>query len=393
MKNFVEHYTWEEFQLIEEVRSVLRIVRNNRFNGNFQPYQIRKLDSLSQLSFSANISNKDVLVDLSVRNLKLDYAIQIWEIAQDLTKKEYYDYLGHEWIKDESSIKKLIFTSKNRANAEIFFWEMLERVCYDKKIFVSERAIFKRHEHYGLVDSNDLRLDVCVDSDIITRKIVDSLYKQFLNNENNFKFEKSNQRFTFDQIKDYFIYMDSHLLSLLNAEDGTKATTVFETKLFESAEKLDIQGILEAISEGADVNSIDPEGETALTKVIKASRYSSMHIIDNKHFEAISKEIPDFTDQEKIVIAKKLLDLGADINLFGYDGLNGLQYTAYAHNHVLMKFLLDNGANPNINFSPEDGMDFITSTPLDTILCDFHIEDDDENMEICEKLLRDAGAK
>jgi len=91
MKTFVEQYTWDEFQLIEDIRRVLRITRIDRFAGNYQPYQIRANESLSQLSFFSNLTKQDVSIDLYLRNLKLDFAIQVWEIAQDLTKKRYFD--------------------------------------------------------------------------------------------------------------------------------------------------------------------------------------------------------------------------------------------------------------------------------------------------------------
>lgn len=382
MKTFVEQYTWDEFQLIEDIRRVLRVTRNDRFTGNYQPYQIRANESLSQLGFVSHLTKQEVSIDLYVRSLKLDFAIQVWEIAQDLTKKKYFDYLEYSWLKTKDPFKELSFTSKDRQKAEKYFYQMLIEVCNDEKIVSSESVTFKRHEHIGY-DTDDLRLEVFLNEDKITDEIREKVYKQYTTGEKNYAFDLKNQRFSFEEIKDFFVYCDNHLLSLLNAEDGVKEITEQEKLLFSAADNSDLDGILNAVKQGAIINAIDTNGETALTKIFQNF---------NDEFynnEQLDKEV--FTEQT-ILIAKKLLELGADINLFGYDGLNALQYTAYSHNPTLMKFLLDNGANPNVNYFPEDGEDYIISTPLDTILMDFNISDDAENLNQCETLLKNAGA-
>ncbi|MGI5974243.1 MAG: hypothetical protein ACOX7E_00630 [Paludibacter sp.] len=384
MKTFVEQYTWDEFQLIEDIRRVLRITRIDRFAGNYQPYQIRANESLSQLSFFSNLTKQDVSIDLYLRNLKLDFAIQVWEIAQDLTKKRYFDYLEHNWLRTKAPFKELSFTSKNRQKAEKYFYKMLVETCNDDKIVSSERATFIRHEHVGY-DTDDLRLEVILNENKITNEIRDKVYKQYTTDEKNYSFDLKNQRFSFEDIKDFFVYCDNHLLSLLNAEDGQKEITEQEKFLFSSADISDLDGILSAIKQGANINAIDTNGETAFTKVFENFNYE----LYNEERKFDDKTLIERT----ILIASKMLELGADIDLFGYDGINALQQVAYSHNPILMKFLLDNGANPNINYFPEDGQEHIKSTVLDTILSDYYVYDDEENLNQCETLLKNAGAK
>jgi len=386
MKTFVERWTWDEFQLIEDIRSVLSITRHDRFGGNYEPYQVRALDSLKILGCSAKIANKNVSVSLYLRNLKLDFAIQVWEIAQNLTKDEYFYYLDHNWINENDPIKEVVFTNEHRKEAEDYFYQMLKEVCNDKHIVASERAFFRRlsptdYEH------GSLRLEVALNQDEITDDIREKVYKQFHNNKKHYSFDIQNQRFSFDEIKDYFVYCDSHLLSLLNAEDGAKLITEEEKQLFEAAGKSDIDGIFDAIKKGANINAIDKYGYTAFTNVFE----------DCIH-ELSGMENPiDRNNQieQTLSIAKTLLEHGADINLFGFWGGNALKATAYANNPVLMKFLLDNGANPNINFYPEEGDKWLISTPLNVILDHYYDTDKNkrEDVEKCEELLRAAGAK
>lgn len=384
MKTFVERYTWDEFQLIEDIRRVLRITRNSRFIGNYQPYQVRANESLLQLGFVSHLSKQEVSIDLYLRNLKLDFAIQVWEIAQDLTKKKYFDYLEYSWLKTKDPFKELTFTSKNRQKAEKYFYQMLEEVCNDEKIVSSESATFKRHEHIGY-DTDDLRLEVFLNENKITDEIREKVYKQYTTGEKNYAFDLKNQRFSFEEIKDFFVYCDNHLLSLLNAEDGNKETTEQEKLLFSSADNSDLDGILNAVKQGADINAIDTNGETAFTKVFQN--------FNDKFYNEERKIEEKILIEQTILIATKMLELGADINLFGYNGINALQQIAYSHNPTLMKFLLDKGASPNINYFPEDGQDYIKSTALDTILSDYYVDDDEENLNQCETLLKNAGAE
>jgi ankyrin repeat protein len=239
-----------------------------------------------------------------------------------------------------------------------------------------------------------LILDVCLNENELTKEITDKIHYQFSRNEKHYPLDQKNIRFTYEDIKDYFVYLDVHLLSLLNAEDGVKDITAAEKALLDSAERLNLDGILKAVSDGANINAIDDMGETAITKVIRASRYDFHPLADKEAFEKFQRETPEFTNEEKIMVAQKLLDMGADINFFGPSGINGLLETTYNHNPVLMKFLLDKGANPNFNYHPEDGMEWIKSDPLYNVMGDYCCYDGDEKtLEEMEALLRNAGAK
>lgn len=383
MKTFVERYSWSEFQLKSDIFRVFWITRNNHESGHYQPYQIRANESLSQLCFGLTISDKDVSIDLYIRNLKLDFAIQVWETSQDLTKQRFPDYLEHSWLKTNDPIKELVFTSKDRLIAEGLFYQLLIESCNDAKIMSSERATFKRHEPIDYY-RDKFQLEVWLNENKITDKIREKVYKQYSKGEKHYELNLQNQRFSFEEIKDYFVYCDSRLLGLLNASDGVKDINECEKNLFKAAENSDLDGIKYAVKNGANINAIDIDGETAFTKVFRNF---------NEAFYFNEQLDKDSFTELTISIAKKMLELGADINFFGYDGLNALQYTAYSHNATLMKFLLDNGANPNVNYFPEDGQDYFKSIPLETIIGDYHLDYDKDNLYQCETLLINAGAE
>ena len=279
--------------------------------------------------------------------------------------------------------------------AEKYFQQKLIEICQDEKLMVSESATFRGYQQQDdLYSSDKLVLGVCVNENELTKEITDKIYQQFSKNEQHYPLDQKNIRFTYEDIKDYFVYLDVHMLSLLNYEDGTKDITAAEKELFDSAERLSVEGMLKAISDGANINAIDTNGETAITKVISASKYDFYPLADREAFEKFRRETPEFTNEEKIVVAQKLLEMGADIDFFGPDGINGLLDVTYTHNPVLMKFLLDNGANPNINYFPEDDMQWIISHPLYNVQGDYCCYDGDEKtLDEMEALLLNAGAK
>lgn len=387
MKNICEKYTKEEIQLVNEIQNVLYISRETWQSTNFLPFQVRSNGAFSYCGFNTDINGKEVSVYMYLYTAKLDFAIQVWELAQELTIKRYFDYLNYEWTNDV--IKTVKFTSKNRKSAEIYFEEMLKQLCDGFDIRVSERAVFKREK----INDNSLILDVCIDEFKISDEIKDKIRNQFNEKKTYSSFDKQNLHFSYDEIKDFFVKTDEHLLSLLNANEGVKQITKEEKLFFEAAERLDIAEMIVAISKGVNINSIDEDGETAITKIIKAFRYDFTIVSDLEKIEEQGYKIPDYTNGEKICIIQSLLDLGADINLFGHDGLNGLQYTAYQHNDILMQFLLENGANPNVNYFDDEP--HLVSAPLDTVSFEFHCcedKEDEEKVERCYQLLLKYGA-
>jgi hypothetical protein len=394
MKAFTERYTWDEFQLIEKVRKVMCHKNRNRFGGNYEPYQVMADSSSNyRLWCSAIINKEEASIILNIKTLKLEFAMQVWEIAQAMTIHKYWHYLKHDWIKGNDPIKELVLTGEQRQEAEKYFQQKLMEICQDEKLMVSEGATFRGCKD-DLYRPDKLILDVCLNENELTKEITDKIHYQFSRNEKHYPLDQKNIRFTYEDIKDYFVYLDVHLLSLLNAEDGVKDITAAEKALLDSAERLNLDGILKAVSDGANINAIDDMGETAITKVIRASRYDFHPLADKEAFEKFQRETPEFTNEEKIMVAQKLLDMGADINFFGPSGINGLLETTYNHNPVLMKFLLDKGANPNFNYHPEDGMEWIKSDPLYNVMGDYCCYDGDEKtLEEMEALLRNAGAK
>lgn len=296
MKTYVDLHSQSEFELVVEIRSVLELVTKNRFSGNYFLYQIKSFKSLSGLYFGSKIENKKVGISLCLKNLKLDYAIQVWEIAQSLTKQKYPDYLDYEWIKTINPTKELSLKSNNRKKAEDYFYQMLKETCNDINIITSEIGLLNPKK-LKISEECELPLLVIINENEITDEILHKITNQFEKNEIHYTFDLKNQKFTFDEIKEYFVYCDIRLLCLLNAADGQKDITEAEKLLFKAALNLDLEGILIALKKGANINAIDLYGETAFTNIFQHFDYAQTYSI------ATIDEVPLM--EKTMTIAKK----------------------------------------------------------------------------------------
>lgn len=379
MKTFVELYRRDEFQLAEQLRRSLYILGYNTCKENYLPYYVvaDKYDE-RQKSFTLT-HNKNIQISMNVINLELDFAFQLWTVAQSVTKKKFPNYLNCKWQATDTPFKQFVCTDKNRKQAEAYFYSTLKELCNKNIITTQQRATF------NIKNNNLLHLTVAVDEGIITYDICDELHVRFENGESLFQYSAEPTQYSFNEIKDLFVYCNENFLGLLNAEEGLQGATRQEKLLFAAAESSDLQGIEYALSQGANVNAMDIDGQTALTKIFQ-------------NFNTIVRKAEQNNQDEQLIahtieIAKYLLSRNADINLFGLDGLNALLYTAYSRNPILMKFLLDNGANPSINYFPDDDEWYIKSTALHTIKFSHGLYGDDKAVEACELLLRQAGAE
>lgn len=87
---------------------------------------------------------------------------------------------------------------------------------------------------------------------------------------------------------------------------------------------------------GANINALDDADETALTAATTTYRvHNSM--------------------REQAV--RRLINLGADVNLFGYDGVDALIGATLSAEPALVEMLLSAGADPNHNPYPRRGAD------------------------------------
>ncbi|MFI5149970.1 MAG: ankyrin repeat domain-containing protein [Bacteroidia bacterium] len=129
-------------------------------------------------------------------------------------------------------------------------------------------------------------------------------------------------------------------------------------ELAKAIDALDINSVLTCLENGADPNRIDECGITPLTDVAMVShlRYDYTRISTEDQEKGMLAE-----DLKKIEIMKIMLKAGADINLYGEGGYTALDCASGQAKVQLVQFLLENGANPNINFYEDEDPEILSS--------------------------------
>ena len=164
----------------------------------------------------------------------------------------------------------------------------------------------------------------------------------------------------------------------------------YDAELFKACGELNLNGIKLALAKGANINAFDDFNETPLTSTIRHYSLVGMSVEEckNEKYELFEK-----TNYAKLLpIIDYLIDNGADIDLFGYDGQTPLLAAYYEHSVPLIEYLLKKGANPNVNCYLTDITDenLYRSTILSCIYSD--CDSDDVDYEI-ECLVKQYGGK
>jgi len=123
-------------------------------------------------------------------------------------------------------------------------------------------------------------------------------------------------------------------------------------KLFESIQALNVDGVRESLSRGADPNARDPKGKAHF----KAFNVLMLYFAGQKN-----EDVKDTVFK----IAKLLIDHGAKVG----PSENDILFIPIAEGHIpLIKLLLDNGASPFKNFEGKSPMEWAVYYQQDKVV-------------------------
>ena len=60
------------------------------------------------------------------------FLLNLWRMARDKTIMEYPEFTGHTWRIMDDTKKKLVFSSDNYADSNLFFWKKLEELSKER---------------------------------------------------------------------------------------------------------------------------------------------------------------------------------------------------------------------------------------------------------------------
>lgn len=379
LKNFQEEFSREDIRIAREVIATYpcglsRICLN-------APSQIDRCN----ISLSRNLSYPSCSTLLKTR--KFEYAIQVW-IKTKLAMGRA-DYWQIHYTNSEGVFRQIQHYSSCTPEIETLlsqdFWATLERIANSNEITVCEGAYLRAKERTSLMSPH-------LDTDIICDIIIDceNAHDIRINNVWNHSFNKQPVSYRWDDIKSFFCELSLNQLRLCNCEQ-LHIPTKWDKVLLMACRDWDIDTIKYAIAKGANINCLDKSGDSALTYAVRFFRSQGINW-DNPltKEQEISKDLENHIKCKEII--NLLLEFGADIDLYGIDGLTPLVAAYYEHSPEIIKFLLEKGADPNVNcYLMEEDLN-IKCTILDNIKWCLSEEYDDQMKEI-EQLVLDAGGQ
>ena len=303
----------------------------------------------------ASLFEKSGMGTFDVLTLKLKYAVEVWCkvacIMDDNPSNELYYWWLH--FKDNNtSFRHLEYSKFYRDDVTVDwllkrFWELLEKEANSGEIIVCEgKSLRDPKPDKWLFRQPVIYCDVVIDADN-GREGFDRIYHR-KNNEKSLPEwtpDTTPRSFRWEEIKGFFVELTLDQLRLVLYKHMHKHSKL-DDALFLACEELDIEAIQFCLDKGANINAINEYGDTPLNYAI-SSQYGHFIKMDEKY----TREEEDALREKGMALSRKvvayLLEHGADIDLYGYDGMQPLCEAYYNGDVELVRFLLEKGANPN----------------------------------------------
>ena len=357
MKNFQEEFSREDIQIARDVlkTNVYSIFSRICLNA---PNQI----NMCYTTFILGSAHQWV----RSKTLKFEYALQVW-IKAILSMEGMYKSRNMASVKDEP-FGVMKYWSQNRQEEQLLlqkFWALLEQIADSGEISVCEGFSFGR----DIISIKGIACDVVIDSPTAFKTGGFDMYK--------YPYNKEPVSYTWDEIKSFFCELTLNQMRLCNYKQ-LHTPTIWDELLLSACSYWDIETIEYAIRHGAQINCLSKYGDSPLAKAVRFFLYET----DESRESCISqcKQIIDL-----------LLSYGADINLYGVEGDTPLLAAYYEGCPEIVEYLLDRGADPNVNCFLMDDDLTVSSSILDSIYGNPDGPTDTDR-EI-EKLILAAGGK
>ena len=351
IKNIEELYTREQFEKVAKVRRT--------YDSGYSPIalsapeQVSRCLNILQYNYPYNVDTSEILY-----TLKFYYALLVWRMTIGiLTGKEVYrsnKLWTIRWKDNDTPFRCLKFYTDTYQENIKEFWDTLEEVANAEVIKVCEGMTLNDdwREYFLGDDKTDIKITTQF---IINADNVDEIEEKRRTNKENlylYPFSKEMLSYKWEDIKDFFIELTPEEIALANGRAMHKKQTEADKQLYKACGKLDLQGVKEAIANGANVNSLSECGNTAIGRCIEATELGGMVNEKWPEDEASWEErvaVKEIREPIAKEIISYLIENGADVNLFGFDGTHPLTESYFNDSIGLMKFLLENGAKPNYN--------------------------------------------
>lgn len=365
IKNFQEEFSREDIRIARDVLETNDYSIFSRICLN-APTQIHKCYSSSIFGDINNSYHNYV----RSKTLKFEYALQVW-IKAILSMEEMCNSWNMASVKDKP-FGVMKYWSQNRQEEQLLlrkFWALLEQIADSGEISVCEGLSFGCTIEGGIKAIKKIACDVVIDSPTAFDTYRCDLY--------NYPYNKEPVSYKWNEIRSLFYELTLDQMRLCNYKQSN-TPTIWDELLLSACVSWDIETIEYAIKHGANINCLSEYGDSPLAEAVA-------YFLDETNESRESR-----ISQCKQII-DLLLSYGADINLYGVDGSTPLLNAYHESSPEIVEYLLDRGADPNVNcYLMDDDLD-VCSSVLDSIYGDPDGPTDTDR-EI-EKMIIAAGGK
>jgi len=344
----------------------------------------KEIDRESTNSFRYGTRKEYAADEVLFCTLRYLYALNVWKAALDEAKgSDDFSAVFPHWTNRDDSFRMLVHGEGYRPELVQKLWKRMQEIADSGSILVSEgfsegdaklersRPDWPNPLHVALDARTAQEVRDKLDSkvDIKIAKVL------------GYPYQTTPKSFGWDEIKDLFGEVTLAQRELLMHDQMHRCEPI-DKVLMKACDRLDMDAVKAAIEQGANVNALDEDGESAMTKAAESGEFWDE--------DAASQDC--FNRAKEIILF--LLGLGADIDLYGYDGDSPLTGAFWGCNEKMVQFLLELGADPNVNTLLTDSAVWgYSSLILERIYTREGAGDADEFEEAVGELVEKAGGR
>lgn len=370
---WMREFTHERLEKIEQLQWVWeKLFQEPGDRGHYTRYQwlgAGRGGIQTGQRFSASIDGQACDIHLVMVTTKDWFAKALYNRALELTRNRYPHFDDHVFLDGSRIGERVIeFSSEEHDLAWAQLWTALWVIIKEQNPSVTETITIEHcsswgypmavaaTRKYGSQLAPDHRLVTVVRNlEKITQDDYDAVRATLVGGHLPI-LDNTSVTFNFDEVRDGFIELSSPELVVLNWADARTPIQECDLALAEAVTKLDMAGIKQAISQGANVNQLDESGDPLLSNLLEAW-------FDHNHsFNAEDKDLawyggirPDreLSEGELRDVAKYLLDHGAHPDLHAPNESPALVRAAINNSYTMVELLLSYGANAAIDWASD----------------------------------------
>lgn len=414
-RNFEEKFSSEEERLkIGGVQATARLLGFRRDRGMYEPIRLTSGyhvgdDSVGcrTVSRSGVMDGQKVSFEIIGCSTLFEFCRKALAIALRETAVRYPNWYNFEWAEDDAVSMMYHFTSPDRREAAKYCWGLLQQLADDPSFTITERVEISPSDKYGWVpggpadalgnpvrvEPGHYRMVVVIHGEDLPENFDDRI--NLSGTGAVFTPDPTPRRYSFQAMQRYIVELNEHEMTLLNAAESFPRSSELDAELHEAISYLDVERIRRLLERGADPNSVVRD-ETALAHAAETFLWD--HIPYEEYQKLEEEGITDYPEEKRIEVYRLLLSWGADPNLFAYWGQLPLDIAVMSHRALETAFLLENGADPNINAYPDEGWYVSSSLSIAVVEESYNRvgNEPDELVQRCQKiveLLKKHGAR